>query len=189
MKDHMAQTVSRCFCLFVSWKSLALKVARAAVAAFITSQVDRCNSFWSALLISSWIACILSSMLSLCNRRKCDHVTLLLCDVLHWLPVPLRVEFKVCLMVYKSRHGASLGYLRDYWTEKHFNASWLRLRSTYEYIWELGLVTVPIQMLAQDAWPALRAANSIDSFKTGLKTHTLLLVDCKVPFCGMAVLR
>src|SRR6218665_1806127 len=35
----------------------------------------------------------------LCNRRKYDHVTPLLRDVLHWLPVSLRVEFKICLLV------------------------------------------------------------------------------------------
>src|SRR6218665_2667512 len=43
----------------------------------------------------------------LCNRRKYDHITPLLRDVLHWLPVPLRVEFKICLLVYKSLHGAA----------------------------------------------------------------------------------
>ena len=65
----------------------------------------------------------------LCNRRKYDHVTLLLRDVLHWLPVPLRVEFKICLLVYKSLHGAAPGYLRDYCKETHSSASGLQLRS------------------------------------------------------------
>src|SRR6218665_2401084 len=51
-------------------------------------------------------------------------------DVLHWLPVPLRVEFKICLLVYKSLHGAAPGYLRDYCKETHSSASGLRLRST-----------------------------------------------------------
>src|SRR6218665_598879 len=50
--------------------------------------------------------------------------------VLHWLPVPLRVEFKICLLVYKSLHGAAPGYLRDYCKETHSSASGLRLRST-----------------------------------------------------------
>src|SRR6218665_3931460 len=51
-------------------------------------------------------------------------------DVLHWLPVPLRVEFKICLLVYKSLHGAAPGYLREYCKETHSSASGLRLRST-----------------------------------------------------------
>jgi len=48
----------------------------------------------------------------LCNRRKYDHVTPLLSDVLHWLPIPLGIEYKVCLLVDKSLHGAAPGYLR-----------------------------------------------------------------------------
>src|SRR6218665_667943 len=63
----------------------------------------------------------------LCNRRKYDHITPLLRDVLHWLPVPLRVEFKICLLVYKSLHGAAPGYLREYCKETHSSASGLRL--------------------------------------------------------------
>src|SRR6218665_1804558 len=66
----------------------------------------------------------------LCNRRKYDHVTPLLRDVLRWLPVPLRIEFKICLLVYKSLLGAAPGYLRDYCKETHPSASGLRLRST-----------------------------------------------------------
>src|SRR6218665_3813891 len=45
----------------------------------------------------------------LCNRRKYDHVAPLLRDGLHWLKVPLRIEFKICLLVYKSLHGARAG--------------------------------------------------------------------------------
>src|SRR6218665_1001568 len=48
MKDHVARTVSRCFrqlrLLKGCIKSLPFEAARAAVAAFVTSQVDRCNS-------------------------------------------------------------------------------------------------------------------------------------------------
>src|SRR6218665_1475299 len=41
----------------------------------------------------------------ICNRRKYDHVTPLLRDVLHWLPVPFRIEYKPCLLVFLSLHG------------------------------------------------------------------------------------
>src|SRR6218665_3376276 len=49
----------------------------------------------------------------ICNRRKYDHVTPLLRDVLHWLPVPFRIEYKLCLLVFLSLHGAAPEYLRD----------------------------------------------------------------------------
>src|SRR6218665_2860409 len=106
------------------------------VAAFVTSQVDCYNS----LLVGApkYLLDCLQSVLNaaarlLCNRRKYDHVTSLLRDVLHWLPVPLRIDFNICLMFYKSLHGAAPRYLRDYCKETHSSASGLRLRSTHKY--------------------------------------------------------
>ena len=89
MKDHVAQTVSRCFrqlrLLKGCIKSQPFEAARAAVAAFVTSQVGRCNS----LLVGTPV--LNASARLLCNWRKYDRVTLLLRDVLHWLPVPLPI--------------------------------------------------------------------------------------------------
>src|SRR6218665_106938 len=59
----------------------------------------------------------------ICNRRKYDHVTPLLRDVLHWLPVPFRIEYKLCLLVFQSLHGAAPEYLRDCCTATHSSAS------------------------------------------------------------------
>src|SRR6218665_1614002 len=116
----------------------------------------------------------------LCSRRKYDHVTPLLRGVLYWLPVPLRIEFKICLLVYKSLHGAAPGYLRDYCIqETHSSASSLRLRSTDKCDLLVRRTKTRFGDRAFSAagskcWnsltAALRAANSIDSFKTGLKT-------------------
>jgi len=61
--------------------------------------------------------------------QKYDHVTPLLRDVLHWLPVPFRIEYKLCLLIFQSLHGAALKYLRDCCTATHSSASGLRLRS------------------------------------------------------------
>src|SRR6218665_630341 len=93
-------------------------LAKAAVAAFVTSRVDRYNS-----LLAGAPACLLDGLQSvlnaaarlICNRRKYmyDHVTPLLRDVLHWLPVPFRIEYKLCLLVFQSLHGAAPEYLRD----------------------------------------------------------------------------
>src|SRR6218665_1466806 len=82
MKDHVGRTVSRCFrqlrLLKGCIKSLPFEAARAAVAAFVTSQVDRYNS----LLVGApkYLLDCLQSVLNaaarlLCNRRKYDHVT------------------------------------------------------------------------------------------------------------------
>src|SRR6218665_3947725 len=106
--------------------------------------------------------------------------TPLLRDILHWLPVPLRVEFKICLLVYKSLNGAAPGYLRDYCKETHSSASGLRLRSTDKCDLLVRRMKTRFGDRAFSAagprcWNklpvALRAANSIDFFKTGLKTY------------------
>src|SRR6218665_405151 len=57
------------------------------------------------------------------------HVTPLLRDVLHWLPVPFRIDYKLCLLVFLSLHGAAPVYLRDYCIGTRSSASGLRLRS------------------------------------------------------------
>src|SRR6218665_2800115 len=93
MSRHVTWTVGCCFrqlrlirsCI----KSLPLGAAKAAVAAFVTSRVDRYNS-----LLAGAPACLLDGLQSVlnaaarltCNRRKYDQVPPLLSDVLHWLP-------------------------------------------------------------------------------------------------------
>ena len=80
---------------------MPFEATRAVVAAFVTPQVDRSNS----LLVGApkrLLDCLQSVLNAaarlLCNRRKYDHITPLLCDILHWLPVPIRIELKVYLL-------------------------------------------------------------------------------------------
>ena len=136
MRRHVAWTVGCCFLQLLlirsCIKSLPLGAAKAAVAAFVTSRVDRYNS-----LLAGSPACLLDGLQPvvnaaarlICNRRKYDHVAPLLRDVLHWLPVPFRIEYKLCLLVFQSLHGAAPEYLRDCCTATHSSASGLRLRS------------------------------------------------------------
>src|SRR6218665_2356232 len=81
---------------------------------------------WTATTACS-SACLLDGLQSvlnaaarlICNRRKYDHVTPLLRDVLHWLLVPFGIEYKLCLLVFQSLHGAAPEYLRGF----HDNSS------------------------------------------------------------------
>src|SRR6218665_1122886 len=134
MRCHVAWTVGCCFrqlrlirsCI----KSLPLVAAKAAVAAFVTLRVDRYNS-----LLAGAPACLLDGLQSvlnaaarlICNRRKYDHVTPLLPDVLPWPPVPFRIEYKLCLLVFLSLHGAAPEYLRNCCAGTDSSASGLRL--------------------------------------------------------------
>jgi len=187
MRRHVAWTVGSCFrqlrlirsCI----KSLPFEAARAAVAAFVASKVDRCNG-----LLAGAPACLLDGLQSvlnaaarlICNRRKYDHITPLLRDVLHWLPVPFRIEFKLCLLVFKSLHGAAPEYLRDYCTGTHSSASGLRLRSLAKIDLRVRRMRTRFGDRAFSAagprcWnrlpPAIRLTDSLDSFKSMLKSH------------------
>src|SRR6218665_2828300 len=103
--------------------------------------------------------------------------------------LPLRVEFKICLLVYKSLHGAAPGYLREYCKDTHSSASGLRLRSTEKCDLQVRRMKTRFGDRAFSAagprcWnrlpAALRTVGSIDSFKTGLKTY---LFSISYPGC------
>src|SRR6218665_4026787 len=109
-----------------------------------------------------------------------DHVTRLLRDVLRWLPVPFRIEYKLCLLVFLSLHGAAPEYLRDCCIVTHSSASGLRLRSLEKTDLRVRRMRTPFRDRAFSAagpqcWnslpPAIRLADSVDSFKVQLKTY------------------
>src|SRR6218665_2400232 len=113
MRRDVVWTVGCCFhqlrlirsCI----KSLPLGAAKAAVAAFVT-----CHEGGPLQQPARRRACLPSGRTPVCakccNRRKYDHVRPLLRDVLHWLPVPFRIEYKLCLLVFQSLHGAAPEY-------------------------------------------------------------------------------
>src|SRR6218665_2018372 len=120
MRRHVAWTVGCSFrqlrlirsCI----KSLPPGAAKAAVAAFVTSRVDHYNSLHAgapACLLDGLQSVLNAAARLVCNRRKYDHVTPLFRDVLHWLSVPFCIEYKLCLLVFLSLHGAAPEYLRD----------------------------------------------------------------------------
>ena len=42
-----------------------------------------------------------------------DHITPVMKDKLHWLPVQQRIKYKIALLVYKNLHGTGPSYLSD----------------------------------------------------------------------------
>ena len=47
------------------------------------------------------------------HKRKFDRITADVRDQLHWLPVQQRIEYKVCVLVYKCLHQAAPTYLSE----------------------------------------------------------------------------
>jgi len=45
------------------------------------------------------------------RKRKYDSISAIIRDVLHWLPIRQRVDFKLCVTVFNSLHNLSSNYL------------------------------------------------------------------------------
>ena len=120
--------------------------------------------------------------------RTC-HITPILKD-LHWLRVGERIEFKVCLTVFKSLHSMAPEYVSELCLGEVVVARRLTLRSAMNE--DPGRLNVPIRanrpgyldrsfavagpLLWNRLPPSLRAVESIDIFKRQLKAH--LCVKC-----------
>ena len=83
--------------------------------AFITTRLDYCNALYFGVshyclhrlqLIQNAAARLLT------GTRRHDHISPVL-SALHWLPVRFRINFKILLFVFKSRHGLAPSYISD----------------------------------------------------------------------------
>ena len=62
------------------------------------------------------------------EKSKYSHITPVLRD-LHWLPVKLKIEYKLASLVYKCLHGLAPTYLSEHCITVSKNPNRLRLRS------------------------------------------------------------
>jgi len=85
------------------------------VRALIVRKVNYCNSLLAGMSVQ--LHDRLQSVLNAAARvifttRRTDHISPLLRD-LHWLRVPERVKFKLCVLTYWCLHGTAPPYLAD----------------------------------------------------------------------------
>lgn len=64
------------------------------------------------------------------NKKRRDSATQCLYN-LHWLPIEARIQYKVCTLVYKCRHGQAPDYLCEL-LEEHLPARSLRSEQIYD---------------------------------------------------------
>jgi len=102
------------------------------VHAVVASRVDYCNSILyqvAAVHLRSLQSVLNATTLLVVEMRKCNSITPTLLDDLHWLLVRQRVDFKICLLVYKCLHQLSPVYLTSLLTPVTAIATRRHLRS------------------------------------------------------------
>lgn len=152
--------------------------------AFITSRLDYCNSLYLGLQLSliqrlQLVQNAAARLLS--GTRRQDHITPILAN-LHWLPVKYRIVFKILLYTFKILNNLAPSYLIDL---LNLYIPTRALRSSNQ-----GLLMQPMSRLktkgdrafafaAPKLWNSLpvdvRASETIQSFKSRLKTHLFKL--------------
>ena len=112
----------------------------------------------------------------LVGAKKHDHIKHVLRDRLHWLRVPQRIQFKLCLLTFKALHGLAPPYIADLCRPVTSVGSKQRLRSatcgdlvvssTATHFCSRAFVVADPQ-LPSHLW----TLESVGPFKTAIKTY------------------
>jgi len=92
------------------WESLTEDAATITVHAFVTSRLDYCNSVLhrvSAASVQPLQNVLNAAARIILRKHKFDHITTDVRGRLHRLPVQQRIEYIVCVLVYKCLHQAT----------------------------------------------------------------------------------
>ncbi len=174
--------------------SLRQQDVETVIHAFVTSQLDYCNSLLYGLSDNNIkrLQYIQNSAVRLiAHTIKNDHITSILYH-LHWLPVSLRINYKILIFTYKALHNLSLTYLSDlllpYVPARSLRSSSEGLLVTPKFL----LVTMrarAFSVVAPRLWNVLPQnicqASSLLSFVNLLKTHFFLSITLESIVCEL----
>jgi len=108
-----------CCCFYhLQLRSMRLTTdpAKALVHALIASRLDYCNGvlYHINTTATKTLQSLLHSAAPLIMRKqKFERITLTLWDDLHWLPVPERIVFKLCTIIFKCLHQTAPQYPQE----------------------------------------------------------------------------
>ena len=119
--NHISNVVSSCFYQLRQLKhvrrNLSNDCTKSLLHAFVTSRIDYCNSLFSGLPIYQLNR--LQSVLNAAARVYCSNyshymsITGILRNDLHWLKIPQRIEYKLCITMFKYFNDSLPTYLSD----------------------------------------------------------------------------
>jgi len=120
MRDHVKKICRSSFYqlrqLRVVRKSLSTKACEALVHAFVSSRLDYCNCLLYGIAektLDQLQSVLRAAARLVLRKRKYDSISADIRDKLHWLPIRQRIEYKLCMMVYKCRHDEAPIYLSE----------------------------------------------------------------------------
>jgi len=109
MDTHITQLVCTCSASCDRYAAYVARSLATLITAFILSKVDYCNVMLSGLPKRDLerVQSVINAAAHLTTGvRKYDHVMPLLKD-LHWLRVPERITYKLCVLVHNCLHGTA----------------------------------------------------------------------------------
>ena len=116
---HIRRLAGKCFYhlrqLRTVRRTLTTDAAKTVVHDFINGRMDYCNSVFgnaSAVHLYPLQSVLNAAARVITRKRECDHISAIICDLLHWLPVKQRIDYKLCTLIYKCLHNVAPVYLR-----------------------------------------------------------------------------
>ena len=164
-------------------RDAAIKLANA----LVTSRIDYCNSllgFVSERELKR-LQVIQNSLARLvCKQRKFSHATPLL-KSLHWLPVKYRIDYKSCLLIFKTIKFHTPSYFTQWFIPYSCSVNTRRSLVSKHFLNEVafdrkihksktcfdGIFSVRGPKLWNSLPLDLRVSENVDSFKSKLKTY------------------
>ena len=181
---YVNKITSSCYCKLCNIikirPSLDTKLAQLIVQALVLSNLNYCNSL---------LACSPQYQLNklqhiqnmccrvICNIRKHDHVSPAMKD-LHWLKIPERITYKLCVLVNKCQNNLAPRYLSNLLPSNPSSRLLQSSKSDNIYIthfknsqWQHSSFSCAGPRACNSLTTVIKTIQSLDTVKALLKTH------------------
>ena len=158
---------------------LPLSTATALANSLVSSKLDYCNSLYSGISQTNLnkLQRIQNSLARvITNTSKYQHITPTL-KKLHWLPIKQRIDYKICLLTYKTLTNQQPTYL---YNSLSFPSHSVSTRSSDSLVLSIPYVRSSLgkrafSVIGPRLWnslpPDTRNSSSLPIFRSRLKTH------------------